>query len=244
MYGEVLKKRSAFEQRKPFAPDVSAAVRRACADDWIWSAMRMNGSRFSREDVCRLLDGETVLTATIGEWQTVLRYDEAIKKAYDACEMQTDIDVRFFGSVYRMLTGEEPAYRRSHPVLFTFGISPVMPDEISRGLAAIVRRIDELEAEAAADPQGPVNEFVVAAVICAETVRVYPFEAGSEFVSLFMAYYYLLRHGFVPFALSCSETEFNTGISDLLLKNDASLLRGIFERSAYNEYEKLLMATE
>ncbi len=222
----------AFRNMGPLSPELDAYLKAQNELDWMFSAMRVSGSVLSRDDIAAVLDGEVVTKATIGDYQDLNAFRSAIRWAYDALDMQTDIDLRFITGFNDRLRGEEVPFRKTNPVLHTFGINPIFPSDIRDELVRMTRALSDGTCGETPSEQ--------AAFIVTETIRIYPYAEGSEKLALCLAYYHLLRAGIPPVSLGASEQEFNTAVAEAFASGDRSHLVRIFDRSIYNKLDAVL----
>lgn len=236
MFREIKKKKLILENRKPYTLEAAEYIEELNLVDWIYTAMRLDGSSIAKTNVQRILKGEFLINVSVKDHSLVGIYQNAIRFAYDMAELDIDLNEPYLFRFYQILA--EPLkqeYRRTNPVLFMLEYNPPHPSEIEEQMDILFQWLGEADFQS--------NPILRAAYLHNKLVEIYPFETHSEAVARMAMYYELIRNGYPPAMLSLSESEYYAAIKSYLKKEEIQPLYEPLERGIYNKLEIMMQLT-
>lgn len=236
MYREIKKRKVILENRQPFEPDVVKYINEYNLLDCIHSSLRLDGSAITKEATTKIMKGEFVVEATLGDHVLIEHYKNAFKLAYDMIEMSFNLDLKCLMKFYHILSDDDALkYRRSNPILIQYKYNPPHPQEIEEQMGILMKWVYKKNVD-----QNPIERAVM---LHNRIIEIYPYEKFSESVARMAMNYMLLSEGFPPVGISMKESEYNDAISLYLKKEDIQPIYSSVERAIYNKLEIFLQLT-
>lgn len=236
MYREIKKKKLILDNRKPYTKETAEYINELNLTDWIYTCMRLDGSAIGKASVLKILKGNFIVEASVGDHTAVANYRDAIRIAYAMAEMGNELNEKVLFQFYEILADPENLeYRRTNPVLLMLDYIPPHPSEIEEQMDILFQWMNTN------DFQG--NPILRAAYIHNKLVEIYPFETHSEAVARMAMYYELIRNGYPPVLLNLSESEYYSAIGSYLKKEEIQPLYEPLERGVYNKLEIMMQLT-
>jgi len=236
VYREIKKKKLILDNRKPYTKETAEYINELNLTDWIYTCMRLDGSAIGKASVLKILKGNFIVEASVGDHTAVANYRDAIRIAYAMAEMGNELNEKVLFQFYEILADPENLeYRRTNPVLLMLDYIPPHPSEIEEQMDILFQWMNTN------DFQG--NPILRAAYIHNKLVEIYPFETHSEAVARMAMYYELIRNGYPPVLLNLSESEYYSAIGSYLKKEEIQPLYEPLERGVYNKLEIMMQLT-
>ncbi len=236
MYREIKKRKVILESRKPYEIDIVNYINEYNLTDCIYTSMKLDGSAITKEAVNKILKGEFVDNATLGDHVLIENYKNTMRALYQMLDLKISLDIKCINKFYKILSGEEePEYRKSNPVLFQYDYNPPHPQDVEERLHLMMQwlyRQDEFS-----------NPIEKAVLIHCRIIEIYPFEKFTEAIARMSMNYILLSEGYPPVGITLSETEYNGAIAGYLKNEEIQPLYHSVERSIYNKLEIILQLT-
>lgn len=239
MYGEILKKKQILDGRKPYSLEIRKQLKNDELCDLIYTALHLDGSVFTKEQVREVLDGGYVKEATINDHLSIEHHIDVISHLDTLLDMNTDIDLRVMEEINDVLCGSEgPVWRTSNPILYTFDYVPPHYSEVREKTADFVRWCYN------ADEETKGNPILKAALIHNKIIEIYPFEYSTEAAARVLMYYSLMKAGFPIFELRVNEQEYNSAVIEYLKHKKTEPFYSLLERSLFNKLDVMLQITD
>lgn len=236
MFREIKKKKLILENRKPYTNEIAAYIDEMNLVDWIYTCMRLEGSDLGRESVQRVVKGEFIIDIPLSEHGNVANYHETIKLAYDMADMGIELNEKYLFRLYQQLVKPEKLeYRRTNPVLFTWGYNPPHPSEIDEQMDIFFRWINQ------EDCQG--NPLLRAVYFHHKLMEIYPFDMASEAVARMAMYYELICSGYPPILLELSEQDYHEALRDFFKNEKIQPVYDAVEKGMYSKLEMIMQLT-
>lgn len=244
MYGEIQRKLTRLESRKPWEQQRCDFLRQTDRTDWVFSCLRLSGSALSRESVQKILRGELVTDVALSDHLKLHSYVDAMKGLEDMKEMRYDILCRSgIQALYQAVFGEEPRYRRRDPVLPQWDYLPPHFTELEEEMTALYNEAERWQDGAPLSDGRRSNPLLQACVVHMRLLEVYPFGEQTEDLARFAMLYIMLCAGLPVTAIAMSEQEYNVCIMNFLRSGDILPFYRVMERSVYNKVEVMLQIT-
>lgn len=236
LFREIKKKKLILENRKPYTSEIAAYIDEMNLVDWIYTCMRLDGSDLGRGSVQRVLKGEFIIDIPLSEHGNVDNYHDAIKLAYDMADMGIELNEKYLFRLYQQLAKPERLeYRRTNPVLFTWGYNPPHPSEIDGRMADLFRWMHQ------EDCQG--NPLLRAVSLHHKLMEIYPFETATETMARMAMYYELIYNGYPPVLLDLSEQEYHDALREYLKNENIQPVYDAIEKGVYSKLEVIMQLT-
>lgn len=236
MYREIKKKKVIIDNRRPYAPEVSALLKDMNTVDWIYSSVHLDGSNMPLDVIRSIVRGNITMSATLKEHALIGRYVEAIKKAESLASIHHVIDKQLIMQIYGILTGIDiPRYRKVNPVLIALHYNPPHSSAISDEMDSLLDWLSEDKTQ--------LNFIMKAALLHNRFLKIYPFEIYSEAMARFVMYYYLLLQGYPPFTIDLTESEYNSQMALFFKTEYIQPFYDVLERGLYNKMEVIMQLT-
>lgn len=236
MYREIKKKKLILDNRKPYRSEVSQFLEELNRLDWIYSSMRLDGSRLAKSAVERIVHGDFLIDVNVDDHSVISRYNEVIDLIYAMADMDCDLDEKYMLKLYRTLTGDPFAeYRKSNPVLRMISYNPPHFKEIEEQMKLLFHWLRSEDYES--------NPMEKAGCLHNKIIEIYPFETFSEAMARIAAQYHLIRSGLPPIFWNISEQEYYDGIRIYLKKEDIKPISQVLERGVFNKLEIMMQLT-
>lgn len=236
MFREIKKKQLILENRKPYNREVLSYMDEMNQVDWIYSTMKLDGSRITKAEVQKIIKGEFLEDVAVGDHSSVSTYLELIRMAYDMAGMSIDLNEKYLFNLYMTLAkSDKPEYRRTNPVLLAFAYNPPHPSEIEEQMEILFHWLYSGEFD--------TNPILKAAYLHNKLIEIYPFETQSEGVARAAMYYELIRSGYPPVQFNLSEQEYHTAVIRYLKNDEIQPIYEPLERSVFNKLEIMIQLT-
>ena len=238
---EISKKKQLLESRAPFEPELRQAFRQQSLLDMIFSGLRLQGSKLTREDIKTILDGNVIREVTIQEHIIIDRYTAVYHEMTEMLHMGSVLNLRTLKRLYACMAGcsiEEIQYRKNTPVIHELSYMPPLPQEIPEQLEILMKWISVDKEE----EKG--SELLKAAHFHNRLVEVFPFDAGNRELARVALSFYMQSHGYPVFPFNFSESEYNEAIALYIKKEDIGPFYSGLERSLYNKLDWMVQMTE
>ncbi len=236
MYREIKKRKVILESRKPYDIEIVNYINEYNLTDCIYTSMKLDGSAITKEAVNKILRGEFVDNATLGDHVLIENYKNTVRSLYQMLDLKLSLDVKCIKKFYKVLSGEdEVEYRKTNPVLFQYDYNPPHPQDIEEQMNMMVQWLYRQE-----EFSNPIEKAVH--THC-RILEIYPFEKFTEAISRMAMNYILLSEGYPPVGITLSESEYNSAIVRYLKDEEIQPLYSSVERSVYNKLEIILQLT-
>lgn len=236
IYQEIQKRKLILENRKPYDAEILNYANEYNLLDCIHSSLRLDGSPITREAVSKIMKGEFVVEATLGDHVLVEHYKHAFRTAGDMIEMSFNLDLKCLMKFYHILSDDERlSYRRTNPILVQFQYNPPHPQEIEEQMIILTRWLYKKSEN--------LNPIEKAVTLHNRLIEIYPYEKFSEAVARMAMNYMLMAEGLPPVGIALREEEYNLAITDYIRREDIGPLCSAVERSIFNHLEIFLQLT-
>lgn len=236
MFREIKKKKLILDNRKPYVKETAEYINEINLVDWIYTSLRLDGSRIGKAAVQKIVKGEFVVEVSVSDHSAVGNYHDAIKLAYDMADMKIELTEQYLFRFYQILASPERLeYRRTNPILIMLDYIPPHPSEIDEQMDILFQWMDTNDFQS--------NPILRAAYLHNKLVEIYPYESHSEAVARMAMYYELVRNGFPPVLLNLNEQEYYSAIRSYLKKEEIQPLYEPLERGVYNKLEIMMQLT-
>lgn len=239
MYNEILKKKGILDSRKPYDIEVRKKLKQEEACALISTALHLEGSIITKQQVEEILDGGFIRAATLQDHLSIEHHIEALAHIDNLLDMENDLNLRIMEEINDILCSTEgQIWRKSNPIVYTLDYMPEHYQEVREKVEELMRwfyRCDE-------EVQG--NVLLKAALLHNKLIEIYPFEYFNEATARLLMYYVLMQAGLPICELRVSEQEYNSAIVEYLKKHNIEPFYRILERNMYNRLDVILQMTE
>lgn len=236
LFREIKKKKLILENRKPFTREVANYIDELNLVDWVYTALKLDGSGISKPSVQKIIKGDFVVDVTVRDHSSIVNYLEAIKLANDMSYMSIELNEKYLFRFYQSLSKPEKLeYRRTNPVLLALNYNPPHPKEIEEQMDIFFHFLNTDDCNH--------NPILKAAYLHNKLIEIYPFETDSEGVARMALYYELIYHGYPPIPLNISEQEYYAALREYLKNENIQPIYEALERAVYNKLDIMLQLT-
>lgn len=234
MYQELLKQKVDLGLRKPYKGKTAAKIKRLNELDYIYGAMSLDGSEFSRRDIEGMMEGEMPGTAALKDCVFVKNYLNTLEMMRDCLELKCSLDKRLLLKFYECLTGEASEFRKNTLTMVDFKHVPPHHADVEQLLSQLLQN-------AYKDCK---NEIRSASRIHCGIVSLHPFSEYSEVMARLAMNYFLEEKGFLPVALGYNRKEYVMTMIECLKNKDDALFFWGLERAEYNKQVQVLQIVQ
>ena len=96
LFREIKKKKLILENRKPFTREVANYIDELNLVDWVYTALKLDGSGISKPSVQKIIKGDFVVDVTVRDHSSIVNYLEAIKLANDMSYMSIELNENIY----------------------------------------------------------------------------------------------------------------------------------------------------
>lgn len=236
MYREIKKKKLILENRKPYRKEASLLILELNYIDWIYSSLKLDGSRLKRAEVDKILKGELLTEVSLKDHAVVSNFKTAIDLVCYMVEMEYYLSEKSMFKIYSALTGENCSeYRKSNPVLRMIEYNPPHFKEINQQMEMLYAWLHAKEQNC--------NPIERAAHLHNRIIEIYPYAAECEAMARMAAQYHLMSNGLPPILWNVGEDEYYDAIYSYLRKDEISPVYNIIERGVFNKLEVMMQLT-
>lgn len=235
---ELRELRKRLNSLKPFGAELRRSFELLSSLDIFYTELKLGGSGLSREEAAGLLNGETVLKASIEEHMRARRVAEIKTLMRARADMDHSPDIKLLEDIYEAANGEKAEYRKAADMHEKLRFISCYPDEIAPELKRLFK-----EAEAARRAEG-FDETAEAVQLMLGLIVTRPFRSGNDEAARLMLEYYLLREGYPLFALNFSPEEFEGALRRYIEDGDAGQMLSGVKRSLFNRLSSMIQMAE
>ena len=227
-----------LQNRRPFAPQVTAYLESVEQLDWLHLNLKLDGNPLSREQIHGILNGDCVSDARVSDHVLIRRLDDARKRLYECAETQVPIGPELILGLEGMLAGterESGLLRKTTPHLIEYGYTPPLPSELPEKLDAYV-----VFANHKKDFEDPLEK---AALLHFRMIEIYPFREYNGFLARLLMEYHLLREGYPFSVFDMDESTYNRAVIAWLKKKENSALPETLKKACLQRTEFMMRLT-
>ena len=238
MFREIKKRQIILENRKPYGSGICERILEMNRVDWIYSSMRLDGSKLKRDEVEIIMNGGFIESANLNEHTVIEKYNDMYRAAADNLALSSSLNREMILCFHRLLSGSAATdFRRGQPVLESFKYVPPHPADVEEQMSILMNWFYSENEETERDP------ILKAVCLHHRIIEVYPFDEYSEATARAAMYYYLMEKGLPAFEINMSKQEYENAVAEYLARENAEPFRTAVERGLFNKMEVLMQLT-
>lgn len=190
-------------------PVLKQAVREVNKLDIIRGCLISRNSKHQEMKIDRILAGDLLRDASIGDYMFVQKCAEVLKVVYNNLEMGNSVDRNMLTSAYRILS-ENPkgTIRSENPVVYAFNHVPPHSSDIDGRLTEALRKIYSA-------PEG-TDVIACAMFMHNSIIDIWPYDEFNSELAVLAANYYLMEQGLMPIDMPMGRQDYLDLVSECL----------------------------